>query len=118
MAAIPANIGGSMMPGPVLLACDSVPIDGTSGTHVGAPPGSILVDIANFAIFINTNTAASPTWRSKTPLHVAGVPTDGTSGTGVGCNKGTLCVDTTNGVLYINTNTAASPTWTKVGTQS
>lgn len=95
------------------------PTDGTNGTLAGvANPGSLLVDVTTFVVYMNKNTKASPTWRTITPLHTAGAPTDGTSGTGVGCNKGTVVVDTTNGILYINTNTAASPTYTKVGTQT
>jgi len=39
------------------------PTDGTSGTGAGvARPGSLLVDTTNKDLYINTNTAASPTW--------------------------------------------------------
>lgn len=42
----------------------SAPVDGTSGTLVGvAGPGSILMR-TNGAVYVNTNTKASPTWVS------------------------------------------------------
>lgn len=39
----------------------------TSATHGAgwAGPGSIVVDITNFDIYMNTNTKASPTWTKK-----------------------------------------------------
>lgn len=44
------------------------PTNGTSGTGVGyAGPGSIYSDATNKALYLNTNTAASPTWS---PLSV------------------------------------------------
>lgn len=39
------------------------PTDGTSGTGAGvAGPGSLLLDVTNFNLYINANTKASPTW--------------------------------------------------------
>lgn len=39
------------------------PTNGTSGTGVGlCGPGSLLTDITNKKLYINTNTKASPTW--------------------------------------------------------
>ena len=47
----------------VLFANAGVPTGGTSGTLVGiAGPGSICIDYSNAKAYINTNTAASPTW--------------------------------------------------------
>jgi len=43
--------------------CDAAPTDGTSGTGAGIlGPGSLLVDVTNCKIYINTNTKASPLW--------------------------------------------------------
>jgi len=40
-----------------------VPVDGASGTGAGyAGPGSQITDYTNAFLYINTNTAASPTW--------------------------------------------------------
>ena len=39
------------------------PTDGTSGTGVDlATPGSLYIDTTNGKLYINTNTAASPTY--------------------------------------------------------
>lgn len=39
------------------------PTNGTSGDGAGfAGPGSLIVDSTNAFLYINTNTAASPTW--------------------------------------------------------
>lgn len=39
------------------------PVSGTSGTGVGlCGPGTLLMDITNTKLYINTNTLASPTW--------------------------------------------------------
>jgi len=39
------------------------PVDGVSGTLAGdAGPGSLLIDVTNKFLYINTNTKASPTW--------------------------------------------------------
>ena len=39
------------------------PVDGASGTQNGvAGKGSLLIDITNGILYINTNTKASPTW--------------------------------------------------------
>lgn len=40
------------------------PTNGTSGTYANqnAGPGAQLIDITNGKQYINTNTAASPTW--------------------------------------------------------
>ena len=49
----------------VLLAGTAVPTDGTSGTGLNnAGPGSLYVrqSGSNSNLYINTNTAASPTW--------------------------------------------------------
>src|SRR5438105_4100832 len=41
------------------------PTNGTSGTLAGiAPPGALLVDTTNIAVFQNSNTQASPTWSA------------------------------------------------------
>ncbi|MBS1117393.1 MAG: hypothetical protein H6Q87_1777 [candidate division NC10 bacterium] len=46
-----------------LLTKAGAPTDGTSGDGAGhAGPGSLLVDFTNANLYINTNTAASPTW--------------------------------------------------------
>jgi len=42
---------------------DGVPTAGTSGTGAGwAGPGSQCTDYTNAKLYINTGTAASPTW--------------------------------------------------------
>lgn len=39
------------------------PVDGVAGTLAGdAGPGSLLIDVTNKFLYINTNTKASPTW--------------------------------------------------------
>lgn len=43
-----------------------VPTDGTSGTGLGAAKGSLLIDTTNANLYINANTAASPTWKLVT----------------------------------------------------
>src|SRR5579859_7709027 len=41
------------------------PTNGTSGTYVNqAGPGSVLIDVTNKNIYVNTNTLASPTWTA------------------------------------------------------
>jgi hypothetical protein len=48
-----------------VLSNNGAPVDGTSGTHAGLTnnyPGTLLVDVANTKLYINTNTTASPTW--------------------------------------------------------
>ena len=48
---------------PSILYGAGAPTDGTSGTHVGlAAPGTLYIDTTNTKLYINTNTAASPTW--------------------------------------------------------
>jgi len=48
---------------PSILYGAGAPTDGTSGTHVGlASPGTLYIDTTNAKLYINTNTAASPTW--------------------------------------------------------
>lgn len=48
------------------------PTDGTSGTYAGsADPGDILIDTTNTKLYVNTNTAASPTWSQIVTAGVA-----------------------------------------------
>ncbi len=47
----------------LLLVIAGAPTDGAAGTGFGkAGPGSLLIDITNQNLYINTNTLASPTW--------------------------------------------------------
>jgi len=47
----------------VVLVIAGAPTDGGSGTGANnAGPGSLLVDITNKFLYINTNSKASPTW--------------------------------------------------------
>jgi hypothetical protein len=49
----------------VLLDGAGAPTNGTSGTGAGyAGPGSLYLDVTNAVVYINTNTAASPTWST------------------------------------------------------
>ena len=44
-----------------------VPADGTSGTGLNfAGPGSLCIDITNANVYVNANSAASPTWKLVT----------------------------------------------------
>jgi hypothetical protein len=48
------------------------PVSGASGTYKGtvrANPGSLLIDVTNLFLYINTGTKASPTW-TKVGLQV------------------------------------------------
>ncbi len=48
------------------------PTSGTSGTFAGsAQPGDILSDTTNMKLYVNTNTAASPTWSQIVTAGVA-----------------------------------------------
>lgn len=50
------------------------PSDGTSGTFAGfAGPGSLCIDVTNGAIYINTNTKASPTWDNLQAILAADI---------------------------------------------
>ena len=47
---------------PTILYGAGAPTDGTSGTGLGKGVGSLYIDVTNAKLYINTNTAASPTW--------------------------------------------------------
>ncbi len=52
--------------------CAGTPTSGTSGTFAGsAQPGDILSDTENMKLYVNTNTAASPTWSQIVTAGVA-----------------------------------------------
>ena len=53
---------GALTTHPTILYGAGAPTDGTSGTGVGDLIGSLYIDITNGVLYINTNTAASPTW--------------------------------------------------------
>lgn len=60
------------------------PSSGTSGSGLGAPVGSIYIDVTNMVEFVNEGTAVSPYW---TPLSMAqrgivGISTDFSGGVG------------------------------------
>jgi hypothetical protein len=47
-----------------VLEHSGVPVDGVAGTGAGfAGPGSLCIDYAGKKMYINGNTAASPTWK-------------------------------------------------------
>jgi hypothetical protein len=51
-----------------VLTNEGAPTDGTSGTGAnGADPGALLIDVTNYAVYINAGTKASPTWRIVSP---------------------------------------------------
>jgi len=48
------------------------PTSGTSGTYAGsADPGDLCIDTTNAILYINTNTAASPTWTEVLDMSTA-----------------------------------------------
>lgn len=55
--------GVSIGNGALVFTNAGAPTDGTSGTYAGrAGPGSVLSDVTNTNLYINTGTLASPTW--------------------------------------------------------
>lgn len=44
-----------------VLTNDGAPVDGSTGAG-GASPGALLIDVANFALYINAGSQAVPTW--------------------------------------------------------
>ena len=50
-----------------ILTFAGVPTNGTSGTGAGyAGIGTIIIDRTNGALYVNSNTKASPTWTKQT----------------------------------------------------
>lgn len=64
------------------IAGAGAPVNGTSGTGVGVSgPGSTYTDITNKLIYVNTNTAASPTWtRQSVTAVMSGDATEDSAG--------------------------------------
>ena len=52
------TIGGTYGP----LRTSGAPVNGVSGSHVGAATGATLVRTDTGVLYVNTGTAASPTW--------------------------------------------------------
>ncbi|KKL97623.1 hypothetical protein LCGC14_1832620 [marine sediment metagenome] len=63
-----ASVGGIHIGNDVfVMTVAGAPTDGTSGTGAGwAGIGSILSDRTNGALYVNSNTKASPTWTKQT----------------------------------------------------
>src|SRR5260370_21392028 len=79
-------------------------MNGTAGTYNGqAGPGSILIDVTNSNLYMNTNTLASPTWTRLGGASGAVLASPVISGTVTGTY-------TINGTPTITSPTINSPT--------
>ncbi len=77
------------------------PTSGTSGTFAGsAQPGDLLCDTTNKKLYINTNTAASPTWS---PFASNGITAKTATATLTAAEAGIIDVQTDGIYIYLPT---------------